>query len=164
MAKKSGGSKVDPAALYLTGVSYLANMQASDERKAGAADMLAMLLCVSPERIASDVAQVVAAAQQPPDENGFKVPTVGEGVTQIVGSDRYPFTVTRVGPSGRVCWVKADKFERTDSNGFSEDQTYKYEPDPDATEVELRWTGKRWKGEGSTFRVGERRAYQDPCF
>jgi hypothetical protein len=62
MTAKNSQTNVNPADLYVSGVAYLANMQASDDRKGGAAEMLAMLLCVSPVLIAQDVAELLAAS------------------------------------------------------------------------------------------------------
>lgn len=48
----------------------------------------------------------------------------GDGVTWGYGSDRYPGTVVKV--SKTSVWVRRDKAVRTDSNGMSEDQAYRF--------------------------------------
>lgn len=48
----------------------------------------------------------------------------GEGVSWDVGSDRYPGTVVKV--SKTSVWVRRDDFVRTDRNGMSEDQSYRF--------------------------------------
>lgn len=56
---------------------------------------------------------------------------VGDGVTQCVGSDCYPFTVVEVLSPNRIV-IQGDNFYRTDNNGQSEMQDYTYSPNPDA--------------------------------
>lgn len=135
--------------------------------------LLADLLDISPTRVAQCIVSKRKAsarnekltAKRGPE---FKMPAKGDGVTQIVGSDCYPFTVSRVHPDGMRCWVKADDFKRTDTNGFSETQTYEYTQNPNAEEIALRWTGKRWQNVAGArwtpYRIGERKAYTDPSF
>lgn len=169
-------TKVDPADLYVRGVEFIALndepelLDAKQVERQISTVTVSEVLNVPAKRVARDVVRVRKAlnkdakqARALPDHR----PTVGEGVTQIVGSDRYPFTVSRVHENGLRCWVKADEFKRTDKNGQSESQTYEYTPDPNADEVELRWNGKRWANVGklkSTYRIGEREAYVDPPF
>lgn len=92
-------------------------------------------------------------------------PQVGMGITFGAGGDRYPGTISRVSESGKTFWYKRDNFRRTDSNGFSEDQTYDITPNPIGVEhrVSLGLRGWREVGGGSVG-VGFRRAYQDPHF
>lgn len=59
----------------------------------------------------------------------FGKPYVGMGATEMLYSDRRPYTVQKVVSDKRVV-VTADKYERTDNNGRSEDQDYKYVPTP----------------------------------
>lgn len=96
-------------------------------------------------------------------------PQVGDGATQQVGSDRYPYTVIKI-LSPRRLVVQQDNARRTDSNGMSESQTYEYSPNPNASEViiTLRKNG-RWHRLGESiksgsFYVGRRSMYQDPSF
>lgn len=103
-----------------------------------------------------------------PDD--LKIAKVGTGATAHVGSDRYPYTVVEV-ISDKKLVVQRDEFRRTDSNGFSESQTYEYTANPDAEKVVITLRGNgRWvrQGEsakgGTGFSIGHRSAYQDPSF
>lgn len=94
---------------------------------------------------------------------------VGQGATYAIGSDRYPYTVTRIISPTRVA-VQQDHYRRTDKNGFSELQEYEYTPNPSAQEtiVTLRRNGT-WHKVGDSQKSGAfsfngRRAYQDPSF
>lgn len=99
-----------------------------------------------------------------------KTPEVDMGVTECIGSDRYPYTVIVV-VNHRKIVVRSDEFRRTDKNGFSEMQSYEYTPNLHGKEVTLtlRKNG-RWVEEGVGLNdppfwfIGEREAYQDPCF
>jgi hypothetical protein len=65
---------------------------------------------------------------------------VGDGATLLLWSDRRAFTIVAVERyvtgkhKGEVkaVFAQADKAIRTDSNGMSESQSYRYEPNPDA--------------------------------
>lgn len=93
---------------------------------------------------------------------------VGIGVTEGVGSDRYPYTVVEVRRNGRELVIQRDEFRRTDQNGLSESQEYEYTPNPEGSKVTitLRHDGRyRRKGEDrGLFTIGHREAYQDPSF
>jgi len=98
------------------------------------------------------------------------VPKVGDGATQGVGSDRYPFTIVEV-CSERKIVVQPDNAVRTDNNGFSESQTYEYSPMPDAAKIVVtRRKDGCWRRKGEpltsrqTFALGHREKYQDPSF
>lgn len=93
-------------------------------------------------------------------------PAVGMGVTQVIGSDRYPGTISRVSASGKTFWFKRDNYKRTDRNGISESQTYEYSADPNCyeTEVRRRKDGSWQEIGGGYVNVGFRRAYLDPSF
>lgn len=63
---------------------------------------------------------------------------VGMGATEMLYSDREPFTVQKIISASRVI-VTADRWKRTDSNGQSDCQVYEYESTPLAIgERELR--------------------------
>lgn len=94
---------------------------------------------------------------------------VGTGVTFCCGTDRYPYTVVEV-KSPRCLVIQRDAYERVDTNGISEDQTYHITPDPNAERrvIKMRKNG-RWCEQGSSmksnpYKVGFRRVYIDPCF
>ena len=101
--------------------------------------------------------------------NAERVVHVGDGATEGVGSDCYPYTIVEIKSDRRVV-VQRDNYKRTDKNGFSESQEYEYSPCPEAAKivVTLRKNG-RWVKVGQSsnyggFYLGNRRAYQDPCF
>lgn len=97
-------------------------------------------------------------------------PTVGMGVTQIVGSDRYPYTVVEI-VNDKTIVIQQDNAVRTDTNGISESQKYEYSPNKEGKKIVLtkrkygRW---REKGDslhgGTPYNIGTRRMYQDPSF
>ncbi len=94
------------------------------------------------------------------------VPQVGDGATLLSWSDRHPYTIVAVRNERRVI-VQADRATRTDTNGMSECQTYRFERDHDAPLVTLtkRKSGK-WQrlGESETFLLGHRSKYHDFSF
>lgn len=93
---------------------------------------------------------------------------VGQGATYSIGSDRYPYTVVQV-VSDRKIVVQRDDYRRTDTNGFSESQTYEYTPNPNAGKTVLtKRKNGRWHEQGQSmnsggYHIGSRQAYQDPC-
>lgn len=103
-------------------------------------------------------------------------PEVGMGATVCMWSDRHAATITEViryktGPkAGQVKGVKtrACKAIRTDNNGMSDAQAYRYEENPDAPEAE--WTYRKngrlcKKGDSyTTLAIGFRDAYYDYSF
>lgn len=98
-----------------------------------------------------------------------QIPQVGMGATESVGSDRYPYTVILVVSPKKIV-VRRDDFCRTDRNGMSESQTYEFTQTVEGPEttLTLRRNG-RWVSEGTAMKdghwfIGERQAYQDPCF
>lgn len=109
-------------------------------------------------------------------------PTVGMGATILMFTDRHAGTIVQA--SDWIVIVRKDKAIRTDQNGMSDSQSYRYEPNPEGQE----WTFKRslegWrearlnpaskatapqrryrlqKG-GAQLLVGERAAYHDYSF
>jgi hypothetical protein len=103
------------------------------------------------------------------------VPEVGMGVTECMWSDRHAYTVVEVykNKKGVVkeIVVQSDRVIRTDTNGISESQNYRYEPDPNGGKktVTLRKNG-RWITQGDPLKggtgwmIGERCEYYDPSF
>lgn len=103
-------------------------------------------------------------------------PEVGMGATICMWSDRQACTISEViryksGPkAGQVKAVKtrADRAIRTDNNGMSESQSYRYEPIPDAPEA--TWTLRKdgsFRKQGCTYTtlaIGFREAYYDYSF
>lgn len=98
-------------------------------------------------------------------------PAVGMGATYLGWTDRTPYTIIAVSPDGKTITVQADEYERTDDNGMSESQKYKYSPNPQGSTyiVTLRKNGA-WvvKGEGlrkgRRFAIGYRERYYDFSF
>lgn len=98
----------------------------------------------------------------------------GMGATQLLWSDREPFTIVEIirFKSGKNkglvkgVIVQRDDYVRTDSNGMSEMQEYTYSPNPEAPKitVTLRKDGKWRSTSGGTFLIGRREKYSDPHF
>jgi hypothetical protein len=80
-------------------------------------------------------------------------PEVGMGATLLMYSDRQAGTIVSAGPKTLV-WQR-DKATRTDSNGMSDAQGYRYEPDPDGVTrtFTLRQTGQ-WVQQGESAKGG----------
>jgi len=99
------------------------------------------------------------------DQTRSLTPEIGMGVTEIMYSDRHPYTITAILTPKRIK-VKADKTVRIDKNGCCEEQEYRYEPAPNAPEITL-FLNKygRWKrlgdAGGSTYLIGRREEYYD---
>ncbi len=96
------------------------------------------------------------------------IPVVGMGATKGVGSDCYPYTVVSV-ISPTKCVVVADLYRvvsGSEQNGSAE---YEYAVDPNGYPITIRFNSKGvWKEvghpTGSSYYVGNRRAYRDPHF
>lgn len=92
-------------------------------------------------------------------------PEVGMGVTELMYSDRHPFTITAILSPKRI-QVKGDIATRTDKNGCCESQEYTYETDHNSPSITL-FLNKfgRWKrvgdAQGSTYLIGRREEYYD---
>lgn len=98
-------------------------------------------------------------------------PTVGMGATILYFSDRAACTVIWVSENGKLAEIQEDKAIRLDSNGQSDSQEYRYEPDPDGkrSHISLRKNGKYMlKGgamkNGTVVMLGERDKYYDYGF
>ena len=103
------------------------------------------------------------------------VPTVGMGVTYLDWTDRRAGTVTKILADG-VVETQVDRAIRTDENGMSESQEYRYEPNPQGKRYYFRlrhgqWEEvrhnprtMRWNKESQAVRFGERDAYYDFSF
>ncbi|MBK6942477.1 MAG: hypothetical protein IPH13_20060 [Planctomycetes bacterium] len=93
-------------------------------------------------------------------------PTVGMGATVCAWSDRYAATVIEVRSPSRVV-IQYDTAIRTDDNGMSESQSYRYEPNPKGmTKIVTRRRDGAWRieKEGTGVRFGKREAYHDYSF
>lgn len=100
------------------------------------------------------------------DTRNQPTPVVGMGLTLLHWTDREVATITKVSPSGKTFWFKADIATRIDSNGMSECQVYSYSPDDTAPERKAVLTRRgRWKEiRGSQIRLDARIAYHDFSF
>lgn len=92
----------------------------------------------------------------------FAMPKVGDGATICMWSDRQACTVIKV--TRCTVTVQEDKAIRTDTNGMSECQTYRYEPDPDVATYVFRKTKNGWKSKGLGLLIGVRCHYYDYSF
>ena len=100
-------------------------------------------------------------------------PKIGIGVTLIGWTDRYAGTIIDI--SGGVITVQEDIATRTDANGPSEDQTYKYAPDPNGMQhfyqlKDSKWEPVEWndlrgvwvsKQSGYPIQIGQRDQFYD---
>jgi hypothetical protein len=100
--------------------------------------------------------------------NGKPV-AIGDGVTQMMGSDRYPYTIVAVENEKRLT-IQADNYELIEGSCLSEHQTYRYTPNQqgELIRITLRSNG-RWvkMGERNTdigYSLRGREAYCDPSF
>lgn len=78
-------------------------------------------------------------------------PEVGMGVTECCYTDRNPWEVIEVKDEKHIVVRELD-YERTDDNGMSECQKYRYFPKPDGEIRHLvlrngRWRDREWKVE-----------------
>jgi len=97
------------------------------------------------------------------------IPKVGMGATIILYSDRYAATIVEV--RGKSVYIQQDKAIRTDANGVSDSQTYRYEPNKSECieRYTLRKNGCYVKylesmKNGTILRVGVRDHYYDYNF
>jgi hypothetical protein len=98
------------------------------------------------------------------DGGAFTTPEVGMGATLLMWTDTHAYTISRVSPSGKTFWMRQDAAERTDHNGMSDCQDYRYTPQSDAPEECVRMTKRGWMRRGQFVRVGYRREYYDYSF
>ena len=98
-------------------------------------------------------------------------PVVGMGVTEIIGSDRYAGTITRVHKNGKMFWFKHDDAKLIEGSCMSEYQVYEYTPNPNMPEQCAKHSrcridaGKnRFHNQRLTVILNVRRSYRDPSF
>lgn len=95
-------------------------------------------------------------------------PSVGDGATYSVGSDRYAGTVIEVSKSGHRVVVQNDIAVAKHDNPYTESQEYEYSPDPNGRiKVFTRrkngiYRVQGWKHGACWF--GYRAQYEDPHF
>lgn len=96
--------------------------------------------------------------------NGQPIPEAGMGATILMWTDRVAATIVKV--TRTQVHVQKDHAIRIDSNGMSESQDYRYEPNPDAEVIIFR-RNKRgaYKSPGhGQLRLGDRDSYHDYSF
>lgn len=101
-----------------------------------------------------------------PDAQAFEV---GDGATICHWTDRTACTVIGVSPSGKTVTLQADRAIRTDKNGMSDAQTYRYERDPEGHVRKARLLGTSRARRAGWYSGGERvvpgrRAHHDFSF
>lgn len=89
--------------------------------------------------------------------------TVGDGATICYWTDRSAATVVKV--TRTQVHVQEDAAIRTDANGMSESQSYRYEPRPEGPVIVFRKTKRGWRAaRGGSLVLGVRNAYHDYSF
>jgi hypothetical protein len=104
------------------------------------------------------------------EQSASPTPELGMGATELCYSDRRAYTVVLL-IDAKTIVAQADHAVRTDNNGMSDSQSYRYEPNPEGRTVTLtlRKNGN-WieKGQpmknGTVFALGYRNAYYDYSF
>ena len=101
-------------------------------------------------------------------ENNNLKPEIGMGCTILYYTDRHAATIIGVSKSGKVVTVQEDKAIRTDKNGMSESQSYRYERDTNGKTqtFSLRKNGI-WRARKSThptLHIGDKNHYHDYLF
>lgn len=95
-------------------------------------------------------------------------PKPGMGATEYVGSDRYPFKITRVSESGKTFWMKRMDFKPGKDHNFFGAQNWiikDFSEDNRIVEIAVRMTKTGWRRTGgNAVSVGHADAYQDPYF
>ena len=88
---------------------------------------------------------------------------IGDGVTVHLWSDAHAGTIIR--RTGSTLWIRRDRAIRTDSNGMSDCQEYRYEPNEAGTIYTARWSKKysRFLFGGKSITIG-RHEYYDYTF
>jgi hypothetical protein len=96
-----------------------------------------------------------------------KAPEVGDGATVVYWTDRVAATVVEVSKTGHRVTVREDHAIRTDTNGMSDAQSYRYEPNSNGrTYVATRRKNGSYRVTGTEMRVlfGGRTHYHDYSF
>lgn len=99
------------------------------------------------------------------------VPEIGMGATEILWSDRHPYTIIGIEKGGKVLVLQSDIATRTDDNGMSDSQSYSYQRDTEGVIVRV---SKRKNGNwiqvgqnmntGIKYLIGRREEYYDYTF
>ncbi len=101
---------------------------------------------------------------------GMPDPEIGMGATVLHFSDREAHTVVKIN-SAKSIVIQADKWERTDNNGMSEEQDYEFSRNPEgSTRVVIKRKNGWWIPKGYPMNdsprvlLGKRERYHDFTF
>jgi len=98
------------------------------------------------------------------------IPVIGMGATELMHTDRHAFTIVEV-ISPKEIVVQRDNAIRTDNNGMSDSQGYRYEPNPEGEKITVtlrkngRWVtkgGGLWNG--TSWAIDRRDEHYDYSF
>ena len=121
------------------------------------------------DRIAWNANPLIEGSVEPSDLRVSPGIHVGDGITCVVGSDRYSYTIVEILSPKKIV-VQKDREKRIDNNGMSEDQTWAQEMDEQGatTTITLRKNGFWFmvgdSMKGCPYVVGMRLSYRDPHF
>lgn len=95
-----------------------------------------------------------------------RVIEVGMGATRSVGSDAYPYHVSRISDSGKTVWIKRADFKAALNHDHFGTQRYIVTPNPESEEERVNKNKYgQWKtSSGSYVYFGHASAHQDPHF
>lgn len=71
-------------------------------------------------------------------------PEVGKGATELFWTDRKAWFVNSVSADGKSCEIELPKVVRTDNNGMSEIQHYRFERESNPFKLTLRYRYGSW--------------------
>lgn len=77
--------------------------------------------------------------------NSMSIPEVGKGATVLHWTDRSAYFVDQVSADGKQVVIERAKAIRTDENGMSDSQDYRYDRDPNAEPETIRFTYGKWR-------------------
>lgn len=72
-------------------------------------------------------------------------PVVGKGATELCWTDRHAWFVQEVSNDGKRVIIEGTDAIRTDDNGMSESQSYRYKPNGNIRELRFLWGAWRYK-------------------
>ena len=93
---------------------------------------------------------------------------IGDGCTEYVGSDRYPYSVVEVVTARKVV-IQKDFFEIIEGSIAEDRQIYEFKPNPHGQKfaISLRkdgfWRRVGTRNQSYYYHVGKRSARRDPC-
>lgn len=90
---------------------------------------------------------------------------VGTLATAHGYSDKYPYVVTKVSPSGKTITVQEIEAVQKEDYDYFKNQSYDYNPDVKfGSEIKIRNTKRGWKSKVFEFTFGSARKYNDAGF